>query len=554
MTGGIIQLVAYGNEDLFLTRDPQITFFKVLYRRHTNFAREEVCQNFISDPDFGKRSSCVISANADLANRMALKITLPAVPKISDTKFAWVKNIGHHIIKSIEIEIGGRVIDRHYGEWLHIFSSLTTRNIKDKSIDRLIGNVPELYNLTNGKDEYVMYVPLYFWFCRSSGLSIPLVALQYSDVRINVEIRELDELYIVSPTHCIKTTSNVTNFKQGEYLIQKIDNTTRIGRFEYFDPIQKKLFYSCLSCDKFVGIPGSSSNSINTKAAILSTPRSDKYIIRGLSSEFYVKPDIGAISNITTSRNLLKNLKLKRCQLMVDYIYLDDDERYKIVNSKHDYLIEQLYFTPNILVDGTNRRAKLVLDQPCKLLVWLAQLDDIQRFNDPFNYTDSIINKLEFDVDKIDVNSIQPDIDSKYTGYRENFNLDPVLDAERVRLYSNLEICDPIGSVLITESTILFNSQERMGKRLSNYYENIQPYQHSDNALDRGINAYSFAINPLDHFPSGTTNTSQIEEIDIDLKMNFKVDINNKAKFRAYGLCYNVWRVNNGLSATIFIR
>jgi hypothetical protein len=559
MTGGIIQLVAYGNEDLFLTRDPQITFFKVIYRRHTNFAREEVCQDFINEPNFGKRSSCVISGNADMAGRMALKITLPSVPKITDsngnisrTKFAWIKYIGQAMIRSVEVEIGGRVIDRHYGEWMYLFSQLTTRNIKDKSIDRLVGNIPELTDFTNGKDEYTLYVPLHFWFCRSSGLSIPLVALHWSEVRINVELREIEELFRVTPTHYIRTIENLVNFKEGEYLMQKgTDGIERYGQFSHFDPIEKKIFYTAISSERLTGVPYTGTNlatlSTAAKTAILSTPRSDRYLIKGVSSEYFAKPDL-AVKSISTNKNLFKNLKLKDLQLMVDYVFLDDDERFKIVNSKHDYLIEQLYFTPNIAIDGTNRKAKLVVDQPCKLLIWVAQLDYVNRFNDMFNYTDTHINKQEFDFPRM------PDINSEYTGYVENNNLNPVLDPERVRSFNDKNLCESIGNPLITESTVLFNSQERMTKRVSTYYEDLQPYQHSRNVLPTGANMYSFAINPFDIFPSCTTNMSQIEEIDINLKMNFKVSINNKAKFRAYGLCYNVWRVNNGLSASVFIR
>jgi Major capsid protein N-terminus/Large eukaryotic DNA virus major capsid protein len=559
MTGGIIQLVAYGNEDLFLTRDPQITFFKVIYRRHTNFAREEVRQDFINDPDFDKRSSCVISGNADMANRMALRIVLPSLPKITDsngnlskTKVAWIKYIGQAMIRSVEVEIGGRIIDRHYGEWMYLFSQLTTRNITDRSIDRLVGNVPELTDFTNGKDEYVLYVPLHFWFCRSSGLSIPLVALHYSEVRINVEFRALDELIYTTPTHYIRTVENIVNFKEGEYLIQRGDDKVeRYGMFSHFDPIEKKLFYTAVSSEKLIGVPftGLNLSTLTTaaKESILSTPKSDRYVIRGISSEYFAKPDLG-VKSFTTNKQIYRNVKLKECQLLVDYIYLDDDERFKIVNSKHDYLIEQLYYTPNIIVDGTNRKAKLVVDQPCKLLVWVAQLDYIERFNDQFNYTDTHVKKLKFDF------PVRPDPDSNYTGYEENNNLDPVLDAGRVRKYEDKRLCESIGEPLIAESTILFNSQERMTRRVADYYENLQPYQHSRNVLPTGVNMYSFAINPFDVFPSGTTNMSQIEEIDIQLRMNFKVSINNKAKFRAYGLCYNVWRVNNGLSASVFIR
>lgn len=559
MTGGIIQLVAYGNEDLFLTRDPQITFFKVIYRRHTNFAREEQTHDFLSDPDFGKKSSCIVQTNADMASKMALKITLPSIPKITDSngnisnsKMAWIRYIGFAMIKSVEVEIGGKIIDTHYGEWMYLFSQLTTRNIKDKSIDILVGNVEELTDPTNGKDEYILYVPLYFWFCRATGLSIPLVALHFSEVRINVEFRELEELIFVTPTHYIKTIENVVNFKEGEFLVQKgDDNVSRYGIYSHFDPIDKKLYYTSITNDKLVGVPYTNSNlatlSTAVKSAILLTPKADKYLIKGVSSEYFAKPDL-AVKSFTTNKQLFRNLKLKECKLMVDYVYLDNDERFKLVNSKLDYLIEQLYYTPNIVIDGTNSRAKLVVDQPCKLLVWLAQLDYIAESNDMFNYTDTHVIKIKSDeIPQIDTNTA-------YTGYRVNNNLDPVLDAKRFVSYTDTNTYESIGSPLIAESVILFNSQDRMTKRLSSYYDKLQPNQNCQNTLPRGANMYSFALNPFDVSPSGATNMSQVEDTDIGLKMNSTVNINNKAKFRAYGLCYNVWRVNTGLNATVFIR
>ena len=562
MTGGIIQLVAYGNEDLFLTRDPQITFFKVMYRRYTNFAREEQTHDFIGDsgfgPDFGKKSSCIVQTNADMASKMALKITLPSIPKITDSnnnisnaKMAWIRYIGFAMIKSVEIEIGGRVIDTHYGEWMYLFSQLTTRNITDRSIDKLVGNVEELTSFTNGKDEYVLYVPLFFWFCRSSGLSIPLVALHFSEVRINVEFRELEELFYVTPTHYIKTVENIVSFKENEFIVQAgDDNIERFGLFSYFDPIEKKLYYTAITSDKLIGVPYS--NNITTlsaaaRAAILETPKADRYSIRGVSSEYAAKPDI-AVKSFSTNKQLLRNTKLKECQLMVDYVYLDDDERYKMVNSKLDYLIEQLYFTPNIMIDGTNARARVVVDQPCKLLVWLAQLDYIAASNDMFNYTDSHIIKLNSDT------PIHTKSDSAYTGYVINNNLDPVLDAKRYVTYADTKLFEPIGKPLIAESTVLLNSQARMSRRVAKYYAALQPYQTCQNTLPRGANMYSFALNPFDISPSGTTNMSQIEDTDIGLRMNPIININRKAKFRAYALCYNVWRVNNGLSASVFIR
>jgi hypothetical protein len=165
-----------------------------------------------------------------------------------------------------------------------------------------------------------------------------------------------------------------------------------------------------------------------------------------------------------------------------------------------------------------------------------------------FNYTDSHIIKLNSDT------PIHTKSDSAYTGYVINNNLDPVLDAKRYVTYADTKLFEPIGKPLIAESTVLLNSQARMSRRVSKYYAALQPFQNCQNTLPRGANMYSFALNPFDISPSGTTNMSQIEDTDIGLRMNPIININHKAKFRAYALCYNVWRVNNGLSASVFIR
>lgn len=540
MAGGRYQLVLYGKEDLFLTRDPQITFFKIIYRRHTNFVREDVCQFFTNEPDFGKRSTCIISPEADLIDNMALRIILPRIPKISNTdiknresqtKFAWIRRIGHAMIKYIEIEINGKIIDRHYGEWLHIWSTLTTRNINDKGFDKLIGNVPELTEFTNGKDEYTLYIPLYFWFCRTSGLSLPLVSLQYSDVKINVEFYDLEQCYYVNPTQYIKCNSNIVNYKPNEFLFQKgSDNIERYGIYSHYDVVTKRLYYMDVSLEKLTGVPYEGKASLlssSVKSAILSSPTASRYEIIGVSTDFSIIPDLG-VRSITSHRKSLRNIVMKECVLLVDYVYLDDDERFKFAQTKQDYLIEQLYFTPNITIEGTNRKVKLDIDQPCKLTVWLVQFDYIARYNDRFNYTDTHVLKRKYDIN--------------YT------------DPTKLKIYDNVPLNESIGLTLIDNSEIKLNSQERLSSRTSKYYEYVQPIQNTKNILPKGVSQYSYALFPTEPSPSGTTNMSQIELIELLLQLNFKINVNRKAKFRSYSLVNMVWRVNNGLSAQVFVR
>src|SRR5207253_1687085 len=125
-----------------------------------------------------------------------------------------------------------------------------------KGLDKLIGNVPELTDFTREKEEYILYVPLQFWFCRHSGLAIPMVSLQYSDIKVNIEFYPVNQCYYITPTHYIKLVDNLVNFKENEFIYQKTpDNIDRIGMFYKYDPIEKKLYYMSVTPDKLIGIP-----------------------------------------------------------------------------------------------------------------------------------------------------------------------------------------------------------------------------------------------------------------------------------------------------------
>ena len=219
MGGGLMQLVAYGAQDIYLTGNPQITFFKVVYRRHTNFSIESIEQTFNGTADFGKKVSCTISRNGDLVHKVYLQTKLPAQQYVMNgtLKYSnssgtsieggilrWVNWVGEKLINYAEIEIGGQRIDKHYGEWLHIWNQLSNSASHDEGYQRMIGNITKLTtnratsDISGTIDEQVLYIPLQFWFCRNPGLALPLIALQYHEVKINVEFEKLSNLLIVS--------------------------------------------------------------------------------------------------------------------------------------------------------------------------------------------------------------------------------------------------------------------------------------------------------------------------------------------------------------------
>ena len=198
MGGGLMQLVAYGAQDIYLTGNPQITFFKVVYRRHTNFSIECIEQTF--NGTIGADASTVtatISRNGDLISNMHLDVKF--VEEASGSSAAWTNwtnNTGHAYVDNVELEIGGQRIDKHYGHWLDVYNELTDHDGHERS----------LINKHSAKNSYLksnanatvqalqVYVPLKFWFNRNPGLALPLIALQYHEVKIKLTTRALNHI------------------------------------------------------------------------------------------------------------------------------------------------------------------------------------------------------------------------------------------------------------------------------------------------------------------------------------------------------------------------
>jgi len=181
MGGGLLQLVAYGAQDVYLTGNPQITFFKVVYRRHTNFAIEAIQQTFNGNPGYGNTVNCQISRNGDLINRMYLQVEVPAIANSSTDKY--VNYLGLRLLKSVVIEIGGQQIDKHYSDWMYIWNELSLPLGKRHAYDKMVGaDATE-----TSANSTTLYVPLEFWFCRNIGLALPLIALQYHEVKVKIE-------------------------------------------------------------------------------------------------------------------------------------------------------------------------------------------------------------------------------------------------------------------------------------------------------------------------------------------------------------------------------
>ena len=195
MGGGLLQLVAYGAQDAYITGNPHITFWKVLFKRHTNFAVEAFRVNFTGMPTYGQRVVAIVNRNADLIWKTYVEVTLPATDGIADLEWTGgaQRRLGYLLLKQIEVEIGGQIIDRQYGEWLYLWETLTANFDTAVKLDNMVGG-----NYSGGESSAptcqgrpnVLYVPLQFWFNRNPGLALPLIALQYHEVRFNITLED----------------------------------------------------------------------------------------------------------------------------------------------------------------------------------------------------------------------------------------------------------------------------------------------------------------------------------------------------------------------------
>jgi len=575
MGGGLMQLVAYGAQDVYLTGNPQITFWKVSYRRYTNFAIESIEQTFNGQADFGRRVTCTISRNGDLAYRTYLQVTLPEINQQmanvgtgSDGVYArWLDYPGEQLIAQVEVEIGGQRIDRQYGDWMHIWNQLTMTSEQERGYLQMVGMTTQLTYITdpsfndvdgpceslaprqvcaprNALPETTLYIPFQFWYCTNPGLALPLIALQYHEVKINLDIRPIDE--------CLWASYSL----------------------------------NAVNC-----APGTGSSKVVTAY----------------------------------------NQSLVAASLYVDYVFLDTDERRRMAQNPHEYLIEQIQFTGDESVGSSSNKIKLNFNHPVKELIWVVQPDENvdycaslecgQTLNrvlgaQPFNYSDAIDalpsaihsfggpqsiaetsqsfiteDGLFHDAGAVDVTTQQwwttnpgnvaGNASNAYNlpnvGFQANGGLSQgsvaggplgvVVAAPNQQQIQNSGLSDA-GTFVLAETALLMNcwgenpvvtaklqlnGQDRFSEREGTYFDLVQPFDYHTRNPDTGINVYSFALRPEEHQPSGTCNFSRIDNATLQLVLsNATVEGTKTAKVRVYATNYNVLRVMSGMGGLAY--
>ena len=240
-----MQLVAYGAQDIYLTGNPQITFFKVVYRRHTNFAMECVEQTLSGTSTAGGSAvncTATVSRNGDLVGRMYVTSSTASIED------------GDAIVDQVDIEIGGQRIDRHYKEWMQVWAELSTPDSKALAYKNMTGALSHGLNSTGTAGVEMVQVPLQFWFCRNPGLALPLIALQYHEVKVKLTLGTSSDIgaaavvklwadYIYLDTDERRRFAQVSH----EYLIEQLQREQTTGaspKLNFNHPVKELVWTS----------------------------------------------------------------------------------------------------------------------------------------------------------------------------------------------------------------------------------------------------------------------------------------------------------------------
>ena len=365
MPGALLELVAKGSQDIFLTGNPNTTYFRSVYKRHTNFSIESIPQSVQGFVDFGKKFECEISRSGDLLSSVIIEVDLPKLEGKRGKNIYWVDAIGHHLIKEVQIEIGEQKIDKHYGEWLEIWSELTIPESKRSAYNSMIGKGISI------NEARTLFIPLQFWFCRDYGLALPLISLQYHTVRLIIEFNSFETCW---------------RKEFSTYYLDKSGTTVTINN-------SKSQKVSTLFSD--LGNLDDGFDHYYNMVLLWDDGSSSQVIRRTSNNQLLLQTD--DIPDKTGYGYLIEeepkqSYSLVDTRIYGDYIYLDTGERKFFAQTKHMYLIEQLQENGenDYSLGQESNKIDLEFNHPVKEIFWVNNLHFNKKLNLNFNYSDSI--------------------------------------------------------------------------------------------------------------------------------------------------------------------
>lgn len=509
MAGGMLQLTAYGAQDINLFGMPEFTLWKAAYKRITHFAMESKEVVFSGAPGFGKTVTAIIPREGDLLARTKVRIVVPAVTPTSNKNFRWLNFLGHVIVKNFSLEIGGNEIDKQYGEWLHIWSELAHGTMSEQ-ITRadLVGNVPKMVQpSTSAKPELELYVDLPFFFSKDLGLALPLIALQYHDVKVKIEFREKNLCY---------WSENGTETAVSDF------NASLYCDYIYLDTDERRKF--ALKAHEYLIEQVQFSNDESISAA------------SGNSIKLPFSHPVKYMAWVIQKDNHINRTQMQDAGGPQWFNYTDKVDTTGFSG------------TPGDPLGGGIPGGPLAHVNP----FW-----SMPYGNGVSAPNTGALSGSDRNVSLSLANNASNDVNLDDLALQDLFGNGNTTDA--VAWNSDLPLFDS-GHNCCATAKIKFNSQDRISARTGRYFNKMHPLDYGLNVPAIGVNVYSFATKPLDHQPTGSANFSRINTatLEVTTTANTVLDENSgspgaaTAKIRTYCVNYNVLRIMSGMAGLAY--
>ena len=515
---------------------------------------ESIEQTFNGTGDFGRKVQCPVVRNGDLITKTYLRVVVPAGDSNNvsnqtyhETKWAWVTSLGHALIDNVTLEIGGTQIDKHWGEWLTVWNELSRKIGQDRGYNAMIGNTDSLTVLNETHPQTTLWVPMRFFFCKFDGLALPLIALQYHEVRMNFEFTPVENLLVLE-----QGTGRSARGLASALSLNMVDCSLYVD-YVYLDSEERKRFAQASHeyLIEALQFPGTESVTGNNSRFRLNLNHPCKYLVwvsklgRYTNANAFLSyhpTDIDSVRLEATKRFVLKFATVNDGYVNVD--------TYGKVTPVSSTLILAFNTINAVAISVNNTSALADVDN----ITILGELLPVDVISHP---VDELPHSFVFDNGVSVSGLVYTDVASSGDGAADKDVFVTQWDNFGLQLD---------GTENSTQQALLqLNGQDRFSQREGQYFNYVQPWQHFSNTPSDGVNVYSFALNPEEHQPSGTCNFSRIDNATLNLtygrvnsitgaqETDFqRLYLGDNTQFSIYAVNYNVLRVMSGMAGLAY--
>lgn len=513
MGGGIMQLATQACTDTWLTSQPQITFWRGVYRRYANFAYETVDEPILA-PRFGSKTCVNISNVGDLLGRMYVRMTLSGGTAPSGATWAWVRRVGHEILEAAELSIGGQTIDKHYSTWANIWYDLTHDKDKDQGYQQMIGNIPEATDMKQTHSQTLLYVPLKFFFCVTENTPLPIIGLQHTNIKIDITFKDVEKLIC---------TSGFTSSSPGAEMDLRLTDATLVTEVVYLEPEDRKTYLQNATEILIHTLQHHGRNAITKPAQTIDIA------FHHIVKELVWATRLGKYVNPTGQYKFLAYHATD-----IESIRLLASKRFALSLAKYDASGE-LILANNMLVPRNGI--------PVDLLAKFNSIDAAAVTTSPTIDNISVLGNL------LSLEDVSKPAEELLAGTSRPTSGDGrALFDVVVRMPDNFGLyIDRTGNPLAT-AIVSFNGIQRVN-RDNMYFNKVQPLQHHSQVPQDGIYVYSFAVKPESWQPSGGANFSALTSSTLNVGLvsdDFDQIFGGSSETLVFGTNYNLLRIMGG--------